>query len=193
MKYIQLKTSSILIAASVLLAGIFVAIVIHLQESSAQEQANSPSMAKVDSSKTASNITINIGDLIIESKSITTSVRAPETQDPTLEVSYTGNGTLAKVNVNVTDIGTALTILGGEGIRHSKGHGILLTQDGDVVTYTFKAIGQYGSDGKLRNHGSVFFDTVSTGKLAFLKNIVGVFADEIDSKGNSITKIWELK
>jgi hypothetical protein len=64
-----------------------------------------------------------------------------------------------------------------------------------MATYTFQAIGQYGSDGKLRNHGSVFFNsnTSSIRQLSFLNNMVGVFADEIDAAGNSMTRIWELK
>ncbi|HKG31158.1 MAG TPA: hypothetical protein VKA91_07785, partial [Nitrososphaeraceae archaeon] len=65
----------------------------------------------------------------------------------------------------------------------------------EMATYTFQAIGQYGPDGKLRNHGSVFFNsnTSSSGQLSFLNKMVGVFADEIDSAGNSMTRIWELK
>ena len=47
-------------------------------------------------------------------------------------------------------------------------------------------------DGKLRNLGSVTFDTKDTGALSVLKNTVGVLADEIDQKGNAITKIWKL-
>jgi hypothetical protein len=27
----------------------------------------------------------------------------------------------------------------------------------------------------------------------FLKNMIGVFADEIDTTGNDVTKVWELK
>ena len=40
--------------------------------------------------------------------------------------------------------------------------------------------------------GSVNFDTTDIGELSVLNNIVGVYADEIDQNGNSITKIWKL-
>lgn len=54
---------------------------------------------------------------------------------------------------------------------------------------------EYGPDGKLRNHGSVFFNssTSPSGQLSFLNNIIGVYADEIDTSGNAVTKIWELR
>ena len=55
--------------------------------------------------------------------------------------------------------------------------------------------GNQASRGKLRNHGSVFFNsnTTSSGQLSFLNNMVGVFADEIDAAGNSMTRVWELR
>ena len=49
------------------------------------------------------------------------------------------------------------------------------------------------SDGFTRNHGTVFFNTSPTGEFASLAKIVGVYADQIDEKGNTVTKVWELK
>ena len=51
-------------------------------------------------------------------------------------------------------------------------------------------------DGKLRNLGSVTFDTNDAedgGELSVLKNTIGVLADEIDQNGNAITKVWKLE
>jgi len=45
----------------------------------------------------------------------------------------------------------------------------------------------------LRNHGTMFFNTSSAAEFASLSKTVGMFADQIDQKGNAITKIWELK
>jgi hypothetical protein len=60
-----------------------------------------------------------------------------------------------------------------------------------MTTYTFQAIGGYDPDGKLRNHGSTFFNsnTSSSGQLSFLNGMVEVFADEIDAKGNAMTEV----
>ena len=56
-------------------------------------------------------------------------------------------------------------------------------------------VGKRDEDGKLRNLGSVTFETNNTQEkaLSALKNTIGVLADEIDQKGNAITKIWKLK
>jgi hypothetical protein len=62
-----------------------------------------------------------------------------------------------------------------------------------VATYTVQALGTMGTDGYLRNHGMVFFNASSGGVFAPLSKTVGIFADEVNQKGNAVTKIWELK
>jgi hypothetical protein len=69
---------------------------------------------------------------------------------------------------------------------------MLITFDNKVGKYTFSTVGKVDDDGKLRNLGSVTFDTNDTEALSVLKNTIGVLADEIDNKGNAITKIWKL-
>ena len=92
------------------------------------------------------------------------------------------------------DSGTVLTTLKDDGYWYGKGYGMLITLDNKVAKYTFSTIGKMDDDGKLRNLGSVTFDTdVIEGALSVLKNTIGVLADEIDQKGNAITKIWKLE
>jgi hypothetical protein len=148
---------------------------------------------------TPSTINVTIGDLIAQGSAVSTGLRVLDLgtgdKGPKLEVSYLGNATI-RGGINATDMGTSWSITNPDGTRYSEGQGILTsTASGEMATYTFQAIGQYGSDGKLRNHGSVFFNsnTSSSGQLSFLNKMVGVFADEIDAAGNSMTRIWELK
>ena len=146
-----------------------------------------------------STINVTIGDLIAEGPAVSTGLRVLDIgtgdKGPKLEVSYIGNVTI-RGGINARDIGTSWSITNPDGTRYSEGQGILTTKTtSEMATYTFQAIGQYGPDGKLRNHGSVFFNsnTSSSGQLSFLNKMVGVFADEIDADGNSMTRIWELK
>ena len=77
-----------------------------------------------------------------------------------------------------------------------------MTKDGDsnggeTATWTGQGIAHY-SGRKRRDVGSVFCriqspSTSTTGKLAFLNNMVGVFEYETDEMGNSEGKIWEWK
>jgi hypothetical protein len=144
-----------------------------------------------------STINVTIGDLILEGPAVSTGLRVLDVGDkgPTIEASYVGNATI-RGGINAKDIGTLWSITNPDGTRYSEGQGILTLKDtGEIATYTFQSIGQYGSDGKLRNHGPVFFNsnTSSSGQLSFLNKMIGVFADEIDADGNSMTRIWELK
>src|SRR5918996_1156412 len=145
------------------------AISVPIFSSDAQRQGQEePSISNATSSTPTINVTI--GDLIFESSDISAGIRVLEVggdTGPKIEVSYVGNATI-RGSINATS---------------------------EMATYTFQSVGQYGSDGKLRNHGSIFFNTntSSSGQLSFLNNMVGVYADEIDSTGNAITKVWELR
>jgi len=147
----------------------------------------------------SSTINVTIGDLIAEGSAVSTGLRVLDVgtgdKGPKLEVSYIGNATI-RGGINAIDMGTSWSITNPDGTRYTEGQGILTTKTTrEMATYTFQAIGQYGPDGKLRNHGSVFFNsnTSSSGQLSFLNKMIGVFADEIDAAGNSMTRIWELK
>jgi hypothetical protein len=155
-----------------------------------------PSISNATSSTPTINVTI--GDLILESSDISAGIRVLEIggdTGPKVEVSYVGNATIRGV-INATNMGTVWSVTTPDGTIYGEGKGILTSKaTGEMATYTFQSVGQYGSDGKLRNHGSIFFNTntSSSGQLSFLNNMVGVYADEIDSAGNAITKVWELR
>ena len=172
------------------------AISVPIFSSDAQGQGQGePSISNATSSTPTINVTI--GDLILESSDISAGIRVLEVggdRGPMIEVSYVGNATI-RGGINATNMGTVWSITNPDGIIYGEGKGILTSTTGEMATYTFQSVGQYGSDGKLRNHGSIFFNTntSSSGQLSFLNNMVGVYADEIDSTGNAITKVWELR
>lgn len=167
--------------------------------SDAQGQVQEQGESSISNATSASpTINVTIGDLILESSGVPAGIRVLEVggdKGPKIEVSYVGNATIGG-GINATDMGTVWSITNPDGTTYSEGQGILTSiATGEMATYTFQAIGQYGPDGKLRNHGSVFFNsnTSSSGQLAFLNKMIGVFADEIDAAGNSMTRVWELK
>lgn len=136
---------------------------------------------------------VSIGDLIFESKTQSEGKKISDIDKKEFEISWSGNGTV-KGNTPVLDFGTVWTTLKDDGYMYGKGHGMLITLDNKVVKYTFSTVGKRDEDGKLRNLGSVTFETNDTQgeALSALKNTIGVLADEIDMKGNAITKIWKL-
>jgi hypothetical protein len=137
--------------------------------------------------------------LIVEGSGVPAGLRVldvgTEDKGPKTEVSYVGNATI-RGDINAMDMGTLWSITNPDGTVYSEGQGILTsTTTGEMATYTFKAIGQNGPDGKLRNHGTVFFNSSASPSvnLYFLNNMIGVYADEIDAADNSVTRIWELR
>jgi hypothetical protein len=109
-----------------------------------------------------------------------------------LEISYVGNGT-AKGR-GFIDKGVDLIATQPDGAIYSQGHGnIMVKGSSETASYVFQAIGQYSSDGKLRESGAAFFSTNATGKLAAVKNMVVVYKGETSRGGNIKTIGWEWK
>jgi hypothetical protein len=140
---------------------------------------------------TTADIT-SLGDPFYTERTKATSIRVIDvSNEPKVEVSFSGNGTI-RDSINVTDIGTTWNIQTSGGMIHSEGQGILTTQQGETATYTQQAIGQFTPEGRVVFHGSMFFKTLSpTGQLAFLDNQMGIYNYESDIAGNAIKQVWE--
>jgi hypothetical protein len=136
---------------------------------------------------------VSIGDLIFESKSQSESMKISDIDKHQFEISWSGNGTV-NGNVPVWESGTVWTTLKDDGYWYGEGQGLIIAFDNKVAKYTFSSVGKMDDDGKLRNLGSVTFETNDAeGGLSVLKNTIGVLADEIDQNGNAITKVWKLE
>lgn len=140
---------------------------------------------------TTADIT-SLGDPFYTERTKATSIRVIDvSNEPKVEVSFSGNGTI-RDSINVTDIGTTWNIQTSGGIIYSEGQGILTTQQGETATYTQQAIGQFTPEGRVVFHGSMFFKTLSpTGQLASLNNQMGIYNYESDIAGNAIKQVWE--
>ncbi len=108
-----------------------------------------------------------------------------------LEISLTSSGSIN--GLNATDTATFLSTIRSDTTVFSKGCGILTAENAEIATYTFQGLGRYSSNGELRSNGVLFLETESTGRLAFLNNLVGIFKNEIDRTGRTVTKTWEFK
>jgi hypothetical protein len=101
-----------------------------------------------------------------------------------MQISLAGNGTITLPNstetVMTNDTGNAIARLTPTGnIAYGQIH--ITTEDGsENATVFFTEIGQ-----NERGIGVAYFITDSTGKLAFLDNIVAVIQDELQPNGNT--------
>ena len=108
---------------------------------------------------------------------------------PKIESSFQDIGKI--LDVEVTDLGTVWTTFKEDGGLSGEGHGIVFTNDGEIITWTCQGVGKM--KGKAMEwRGSAFFNT-SSEKLARLNGILGIFEYDIDEEGNTQEKLWEYK
>lgn len=142
-----------------------------------------------------SNLTATLGDLIIDGVDKTTVIRVLDANGPILEKSYVGNATIMG-NISASYYGTLTTHPRSEGSTYTVGKAVITTEDGEMISHTSQGIGGYDfQTGKIRNLGSTFFSTNSTGgQLGFLNNMIGIWADELDPMtGVAHAKTWLLE
>ena len=135
-----------------------------------------------------------LGDQVGEDKGKITSQRVLDVEGgtPKMETSFSATGKYR--GVEAADMGTYSSTPRPGGAIHGEGQGVLMSKDGqEMATWTGQGVGRFTSPGKIRFVGSLFFSTASTGKLAFLNNLVGVFEYESDEIGNTSSKVWEWK
>ena len=80
-----------------------------------------------------------------------------------------------------------------QGSFSGKGQGIVMAKESEVATFTGEGFGRVDSLGSMKWRAAFFYQTASTGKLAFLNNLVGVSENQVDPEGNAIDKQWEWK
>ena len=111
---------------------------------------------------------------------------------PQVQVSVIENGTIKGVG-NVTNVETWWDTYKTPTIINALGRGILTTKDGQMATWTAQDIGRINlNTGITTFNGIMFFNTNSTGSIAFLNNLAGLFITQTDSSIRT-TKIWEWK
>lgn len=114
------------------------------------------------------------------------------TPQPQLEFTFIANGTINN-SINFTNTGTTVSNLQANGAFTSKGQGFIMTEKGEVATWTNQVIGQRTQDGNVLSSGVGFWSTPSTGDLAFMNNLMTIFKLEIDREGNLSAEEWEWK
>jgi len=149
-----------------------------------------PRAVATNATAASANVTLGTPQLIGTEYDKTTSLK-PTVVNGThgLQITFTGTGVLN--GVNTTDNGKVFSTNITAGAVRSEGQGVLMSKNG-TATSVILGVGQFGSDGKLRDIGTVFYPK-ATGTLASLGNTIVVFKDEIDKAGNAITKVWKFK
>jgi len=128
-----------------------------------------------------------LGDVVSETTGKRILRRALATDPPTVEVSFEDSGTM--LGVATTGFGTYQSVIRPDGSIYGEGHGVIMTADGEGVTWKGSGQGQFGPGGAVSYRGILYFRTTSQ-KLAQLNAAPGVFEYEIDPAGNTHSKVW---
>jgi len=96
--------------------------------------------------------------------------------------------------IEVTELHTYTTEQRSEGIQYGTTKGIIMTKDGTgTVTFTGHGMGYFDEARKMKYAGSIFFKSLSAGKIDFLTNVFGVFENDVDEFDNIVIRIWEWR
>jgi len=108
------------------------------------------------------------------------------------EYSFMGNGTLKDLQIDAT--GSGSEILRDDGTTFLTGRALFTSAQNGNASYTFEAITNTTEEGIRTSLGTAFFDANATGKLSFLKSIVGVYESYIDpTEGKGVFAMWHIK
>ena len=168
-----------------------------------QQQEHKVFAQTAAASSTTNNTNLTLGNpqiVYTEYGNTTNMIPFVDNETHGFRLSFIGNGTIQ--GINVKDNGRAISVSRADSSILSRGVGILTavanssgsssSSTRGISAFTFLGTGHYGTDGKLRDFGPIYFLN-ATGNLAFLKDTAGVYKDQIDKAGNAITKLWLWK
>ena len=158
-------------------------------------------------SSTTTNTTNNVsnavlGDVFMIVEFETASVNP--INETYIETSTVNNLTIIPPNatavttINATETANVTVNILPNGLALDKGQSLIVTEGDDGgaeqenATTTFVDISRMNPDGTGSGTGVVFFNTNSTGQLAFLDNMVGINDSEFSQESGTI-RVWEWK
>jgi hypothetical protein len=116
---------------------------------------------------------------------------------PQIETSFMANTSINNGTgsvVNALNIGTTTITLNEDGTFRGEGQGILRTEGGGFASWTSQTVGSLAQEGNIIVRGVTFWSTppsATTGELAFMNGVIGLFEMEIDRQGNLAVTEWE--
>ena len=189
----QLMISLLWVTATFALAGFGLAVLVSTTTPviSANASVTTDATETNESISPISNNTINLAEkpFLIEHGRTVAAIPINQTH---MQISLVGNGTITLPNstetVTTKDTGSAIARLTPTG-NIVNGQILLNTEDGsENATVFFAEIGQ-----NQKGIGVAYFATNSTGKLAFLNNMVAVIEDELQPNRDTLITAWEWR
>jgi hypothetical protein len=132
-----------------------------------------------------------LGNLVLETKGKVGIPRVISSSEMKVEASFEA---VAKIrDIEARRIGTYISVGRAGGAMLGSAEGLIISKEGEIVSFKGHGIGRFDRDGTAHWRGCMFYETQSTGKFAFLNNMVAVFEHEVFASGETTGKEWEWK
>jgi hypothetical protein len=120
-------------------------------------------------------------------------INSGKTDGAKIQVSYAGSGKFTN-GLNVKELWTFVNTHRLDGVIQGVGQGIIKTIDNkEIAVATGYGRGFTGVGGKIVYPTAQLYSTNSTGRLAFLSEVVGFSQWQVDNSGNYSYRMWEFK
>jgi len=110
--------------------------------------------------------------------------------DPKMETSFQASGSVP--GTNIKDTGTYWTVVRPDGTQYGEGHGVMMTRDGKVATWTSHDVGTVKEDGTATYRSALYFQTMPQ-RWSRLNKVAVLFEYAVDAEGNTHSEYWEWK
>jgi len=132
-----------------------------------------------------------LGDQLGEEHGQITGMRVLASEGaPKVEVSFQATGTLA--GVEVSDMGTYVSVARPDGTLYGEGQGVTMTPDGGMASWRGQGRGRFTGPGAVSWRGAIYFDSASP-QFARLTGCAVLYEYETDADGKADAKYWEWK
>jgi hypothetical protein len=166
--------------------------------------SNSPAVENIHHSIMKNNSGVFNNTFYVESTESTNMRVLSIDPFPVVEVTYIGNSSIGGSPTQT--IGTIIDSMADDGLVHSNGQAIVLTGDGQVLTYKTESVGHYKPDGSFYDKGMILFrfphpsfniqpektEVNFNGTLyKEFNNLLGFYEKTVDPSGIGYTKVWK--
>ena len=133
-----------------------------------------------------------LGELLGEEKGKVTMHRVVRSRGRGHKVEITFQTTGKLAGTECRDLGTYYSTMRPGGFMFGQGQGLLMTKDGESISWVGQGVGKMKPDGGVSFRGAVYYETASQ-KLARFNGMAVVYEHETDASDNCSTKFWEWK
>ena len=109
---------------------------------------------------------------------------------PKMETSFQASGSI--LGTVIKDTGTYCTLVRPDGTQYGEGQGVMVTNDGEMATWTGHGVGAMNKDGTASYRGAIYFQTTPP-QLSRLNKVAVLFEYQVDAEGNTHSDYWEWK